>query len=396
MYRRQILILLLVTVVLFIQTGCWSSQEIEDLSIYTGMALDEGDPTQTELNLEKQGGAYPRRNLITATIQIVPVKSVGGKAKSNSGETIQYLNVSETGDSVLEIMRQYSTRRDRLVIGHHLKVIVVSSKLAEKHSMDALMDFILRDNDIRPSCAVFLSEGLARDTLMGSKPGEVPSFRIKDMLSNRYRTNKVMKGVTLTRLDELMNTRQSFVLQNIISSKDEFQFSGAGIIKGDTGKWIGPLNQPDVESISWIKGDGKGATIKSYDWRDKPVTYEMLSMNSKMTAKVEGDDISFHVAVKSEGRLIENWDDKEDPSKAQYMEKAEEIFEKRLSKMIDDLMWTMQSKYKVEVAGFGECLSIQQPHVWKKVKDRWDEVFSRVPVTFDIKLTITDFGSSLK
>ncbi|MNN76248.1 Spore germination protein B3 precursor [compost metagenome] len=59
-------------------------------------------------------------------------------------------------------------------------------------------------------------------------------------------------------------------------------------------------------------------------------------------------------------------------------------------------MWKMQSKYKTEVAGFGECLSIQHPHVWKKVKDHWDERFSRVPVTFDTKLTITDYGSSLQ
>ncbi|MNW40997.1 Spore germination protein B3 precursor [compost metagenome] len=396
MCRRQLLNLMLIIGMLLTQTGCWSSFEIEDLSLYGGLALDEGEPTETEKDLNKQGGSYPRKNLITATVQIVPVNSFGSKSKSDKGHTAQYLNISETGDSLLEILRQYSVRLERMVIGHHLKVIIISTKLAQKQSMDQILDFVLRDNDIRPSCTVFLSEGKAMDVLEANRPGEVPAFRIRGMLRNHYRTSKVMKGVNLSQLDALMNSKRSFVLQNIISTKKDLEFAGAGIIKGQTGNWIGSLDQPDVESISWIKGEVQGGAIKSYTEENVPIIYEIKSMKSKMKAKVQGDDISFHVDIQSQGRFTENWDIKNDPSKAQFMEEAEKIFEKRLSQMMNSLMWKMQSKYKVDVAGFGECLSIQHPHVWKKVKDHWDEEFSQIPVTFDIKLKITDFGSSLK
>ncbi|MNI76772.1 Spore germination protein A3 precursor [compost metagenome] len=113
-----------------------------------------------------------------------------------------------------------------------------------------------------------------------------------------------------------------------------------------------------------------------------------------MKAKVQGDDISFHVDIQSEGRFTENWDIKNDPSKILFMEEAEKLFEKRLSQMIESLMWKMQSKYRAEVAGFGECLSIQHPHVWKKVKDHWDDMYEDIPVNVKVKLTISDFGSS--
>ncbi|MNC82227.1 Spore germination protein B3 precursor [compost metagenome] len=59
-------------------------------------------------------------------------------------------------------------------------------------------------------------------------------------------------------------------------------------------------------------------------------------------------------------------------------------------------MQKMQSDYKVDVAGFGDRLAVEEPQEWKKLKDHWDETFSRTPVTFDIKLKITDFGSFIE
>ncbi|WP_338555563.1 Ger(x)C family spore germination protein [Paenibacillus sp. KS-LC4] len=394
MYRFKNLLVFLLLSSLFLTQGCWSSKEIEDLSVYAGLALDVGERPDIERDLEGQGANYFKRDLITATIQIIPIKSFERQEKSKAKQVVKYSNLRLTGDSVFEIMRQYSTRRERPVIGHHLKVIVVSTKLAKQHQMDQLMDFALRDNDIRPSCRVFFSEGRAFDTFLSDQPEEVPAFRLNAMLNNSFRSNKIMKEVNLTRIDGLLRSKQSFLLQNIVSSKGEIQFSGAGIIKGATSKWIGNLNQENVESLSWIQGTGQGGLIKSYDWRNKIITYEIKSMHSKTTAKLQGDAISFHVAIESTGRLIENWDTKENPSKLEYLEGAEKVFEKRLTTMINHVMQKTQSKYKVDVAGFGKVLAIKYPKKWKEIKDNWDEVFSRVPVTFEIKLKITDFGSS--
>ncbi|EHS59643.1 Ger(x)C family spore germination protein, partial [Paenibacillus sp. Aloe-11] len=294
-----------------------------------------------------------------------------------------------------EIFRQFSLRLDRPIIGHHLKVMVVSTELAKQQTMQQLMDFVLRDNDIRPSCMVFLSKGRAADTLVTKYKGEIPSIHILYMLRNHFRTGKVMRGVNLSELDGLMHSKKSYILQNIIDADGEFEFSGAGIIKGDTGHWIGNLGQQDVDSIAWIKSDVEGGAIKTYDERNQPITYEIKSVKSKITPKVtNGNDISFHVKIESKGRFIENWDDKLDPTKTQNMKEAEKVFKKEVTRRIKSLMYKLQSEYKVDVAGFGERLYIEKPQAWKKVKDDWDYKFSQIPVTFDIKLSITDLGSS--
>ncbi|ADM68461.1 Spore germination protein B3 [Paenibacillus polymyxa E681] len=395
MSRKQILSLLLAFILLVTQAGCWSSREIEELSMYTGLALDKGEPSTVEKDLEKEGSRYFKKNKITATVQIVPKKTFGNAAKQGGGQGPNYINIAATGDSLLEIFRQLSLRLDRPIIGHHLKVMVVSTKLAEQQTMQQLMDFVLRDNDIRPSCFVFLSKERAADTLVTKYKDEVPSIHILYMLRNHFRTSKVMRGVNLSELDGLMHSKKSYILQNISESDGELEFSGAGVIKGDTGHWIGSLGQQDVESIAWIKGDVEGGAVKTYDKRNEAITYEIKSVKSKITAKVtEGNDISFHVKIESKGRLIENWDDKVNPTETRNMKEAEKDFEKEVTRRIKSLMHKIQSEYKVDVASFGERLNIEQPQVWKKVKDDWDYKFSKIPVTFDIKLSITDLGSS--
>ncbi|MNW60270.1 Spore germination protein B3 precursor [compost metagenome] len=62
--------------------------------------------------------------------------------------------------------------------------------------------------------------------------------------------------------------------------------------------------------------------------------------------------------------------------------------------MLEKVIHVMQSTYHVDVAGFGERLSITHPKYWRKVRDQWDVVFSRTPVTLDVQFTITDYGAS--
>ncbi|GIP17279.1 germination protein BC [Paenibacillus montaniterrae] len=364
--------------------------------MYVGMAVDLANKTTAEKQLESQGGGTQVQPLITATIQIVPLKSVGrGQQQAESGSIKKYLNVSETGNSIFEIMRNYSLKRDRAVIGHHLKVFVISTELAEKIELHKLLDFLLRDNDIRPSSMVFLSRGKAMDTLESDEPDEIPAFRIRDMVRNKFRNNKIYKEVILTNLDGYFHAKQSFILQNIAAADTgEIEFTGAGIIKGSTNKWIGDLDQENLSAISWIQGDSSGGLLKTVNDRNSIITYEILSGESKIIPKVDGERLSFHVDIKTEGRLIETWDAEETASKAFFLKEAEQKFEQKLETMLQNLMKKMQTEYKVEVAGFGDRLRITHPKVWKKVKDDWDDIFSRATVSFDISLKITDYGSS--
>jgi spore germination protein len=392
MCRRLMPLILCLFLLAVTQSGCWSSKEIEDLALYTGLALDTGKLTKAEQELEEQGVTYSKRDKVTATVQIVPVKTPGMEKKGGP-QPLHYLNISGTGDSVFEIFRQYSIRNERPIVGHHLKIIVVSTELLKRQSMDQLMDFVLRDNDVRPSTMVFISQGRAEETLVSKRTDEIPSFHLRDMIQGQKRTSKVMKPVILSELDALMHAKRSYALQNLVTADGETEFTGAAVVKGDTGHWIGTLSQEDTECLSWLTNKSKAGAIKAYDQDNEPMTYEMKDMKSKIKARIDGDDISFDVSIKTEGRLIETWNNSSDADSTEYTEKVQNIFEAKLEKMMEKMMEKLQKEYKADVAGFGDALSIQYPRVWKKVQDQWDDTFSRSKINIKYDLKINDFGS---
>ncbi|MDF9842512.1 MULTISPECIES: Ger(x)C family spore germination protein [unclassified Paenibacillus] len=393
MYRRLLPLILCLSLLAATQTGCWSSKEIEDLALYVGLALDKGELTKAEQELEDKGITYSKQNKITATIQVVPVKTIGSTDKQGGQQGTPYQNVSGTGDSVLEIFRQFSIRNERPIVGHHLKVIVISAELLKQQSIEQLMDFVLRDNDIRPSSLVFISQGRAEATMFSKRSDVIPSVHIRQMLRNQRRTSKVMSPMILSKLDALIYSKRSFALQNLVTADGETEFAGAAVVKGDTGHWVGNLNQEDTECLSWLTGKGDSGVIKAYDWDNEPMTYEMKAMKSKIKARTEGDEILFEVSLKTEGRLIETWNTSSPLSSDDNTKRASKIFQDKLKQMMEHMIGKLQQDYKADVAGFSKTLSIQQPQAWNKVKAHWDETFSRSRISFKYDLKITDFGS---
>ncbi|WP_435164338.1 Ger(x)C family spore germination protein [Paenibacillus glycanilyticus] len=386
---------LLAAAILITQSGCWSSNEIEDLAVYAGMALDTGEESPEEKTFEQEGGSYSKQNKITATVQIVPLKT--GSKDEVKGKTSPYTNITGTGDSILEIFRQFSLRLNKPIIGHHLKIIVISSQLLQQRNIKQVTNFMLRDNDIRPSVKIFLSSGKALEALTIKTPDEVPSFYINDVVQNQFRTSKIMDAVLLTDLDAMMHSKQSFILQNIIQAKKHIEFSGAGIIKGDTGRWIGNLTQEDVECIDWLTNQGDSGTIKTYDEQGNPITYEMKAMKTRIRVESDQDNqLTFQVHVETKGRISEDWDMQGNPALRSYQKEIEKLFKSKLTSMIEHLLSAMQNRYKVDVAKFCQAVRIQKPGLWKEVKSNWDEAFSASKINLDIDLQITDFGSTTK
>lgn len=396
-YKRCVSIVT-ASVLLLLTTGCWSSNEIEDVSVYVGLGLDAANESRFEREINQQGASYPKRKVLTATVQIVPPitsKSEKQGGSSSSPPSKAYLNEQLTGDSLIQIFRQFALRRDRPLIGHHLKVIVVSSELAKRYSLEQILDFILRDNDIRPSCMVVVSHRSALEALSSTEPGEIPAFYLMGLVDNRYRSNKILPPMSLIKLDSTMQSGESFLLQNVVTAQSEHKFSGAAVFKGNTKKFIGELSQYDLEGLSWIKEDVKGGALKTYAHKTgHTVIYEPKNSHSTIIPKVQGDEISFHIKVRSEGRLIEDWSFPEIPTTEQYMRELERLFEEEARKQIEQVLDKMQHVYHVDVGGFADQIRIKYPKLWKKVEKDWDETFSHIPITYEVDMKITDFGSS--
>lgn len=395
----HLLLWILICLTLILTTGCWSRKEIEDLTVGVGLGLDVGNESRFEREIDEQGAHYPKEKLITATIQIVP--PIGGKSDTQGGDKSPspqkaYLNEQLTGDSLFQIFRQFSVRRDRPIVGHHLKVIVISRELAKKYSLEQVLDFLFRANEVRPSCLVVISHRSALEALSSREPGEIPAFYLLGLTDNQFRSNKILPPMSLIKLESKMEDGQSFILQNVVTAQSEHKFSGAAIIKGKTRKWIGELSQYDVEGLSWITGYVKGGALKAYaSHNGYSISYEPKQTQSRIIPKIQNGALSFHIKISTEGRLIEDWSFPEISASQEYLDEMEEDFKKEMQKQINQVLNKMQHVYGVDVGGFGEHVRIKYPKFWKQVEEKWDETFATLSITYDIDIKITDYGASI-
>lgn len=392
--NKRLLSVSLSVLLLLSLTGCWSSNEIEEIGLSVGLALDEGRESTIEKELKKQGGGYTKSDIITMTHQFVNAQGKGSES-NGGGKQKPYINISETGDSIHQMTREFSLRKDRPMFSPHLKVIVINSDLARSYSLEQLLDQFLRDNEIRPSCLVFISKGQARETMESKEAGEIPAFRLLGIADNEYRTTRISPSISLAKLEGKMQSKSSFLLQNVISTNGEVKFSGAAVIEGKTKKLRGFLNEEELEGLTWITGKGKGGLVKSFDKEtSQPIIYEVTSMESKIIPHVNGKNISFDVNIESEGRLSENWVVSEKTSENKFLKNAEKAAEEEVNRLVNNVLEIMQEDYQVDVAGFGNQLRIKHPKVWEKVKKDWDQTFSEIPIKYNLKLTITEYGAS--
>ncbi|WP_243525114.1 Ger(x)C family spore germination protein [Bacillus pseudomycoides] len=389
----RLLLALSSVLLLLALTGCWSSHEIEEQGFAVGLAFDKGKETKVEKEIEEHGGGYRKRNLITSTYQFVK-SELSGKGKGGGGQQKAYTNISETGDSLHQSIREVALRRPRPIIFHHTKVIVVSANLARTYSLKELLDIYIRDNEMRPSCLVLISKGRASETLKSREAGEIPAFLLIGIGDNQYRSSRILPPVPLAKLPGKIESGSSFLLPNVISVNGEVKFAGAAVIKGKTKKLRGFLNENELEGLTWITGKGKSGLVKSFDEKTgKPILYEVKSMKSKIQPHVKGNNISFDVNIQSEGRLSENWVASGEPFENKFLKSVEKSTKQEVNRLVKHTLKKIQKEYQVDVAGFGNRLKIEYPKVWKKVEKDWDKTFSKIPIKYNVKITIQDYGT---
>ncbi|WP_310172625.1 Ger(x)C family spore germination protein [Neobacillus niacini] len=380
---------------LFFLTGCWSSHEIEELSLGVGMAIDTNKESNSEKMINEKGEGDSKKNMITTTYQLITPEIASSSSKGGGSQKYSYLNISQTGDSILQEVRELSLRTDIPLNATHMKVVVIGDEVAQSFSLQELFDLYLRDNEFRPSCLVVVSKGRASDTLLSKKEGEVPAFRLFGIVDNAYRTTKILPPVSIIKLDGKLQSGSSFLLQNVVSANGQVKFAGAAVIDGKTKKLRGFLNEKELEGITWLTGKGKGGVVKSFDLQSKRmIVYEMESMKSKITPHVRGNNISFDVNIVSKGRLSEHRVDSSTPFENSFLKRAETSTGIAVKQLIDHSIKKMQKDYQVDVSGFGNQLKIDHPHLWEKVKKDWDQIFSEVPIRYNVKITIKGYGAS--
>ncbi|PJN88750.1 Ger(x)C family spore germination protein [Bacillus sp. mrc49] len=352
-------------------SGCWDSENIEDLSLVVGVGID----------LSKN------KNEIKLTQQILVPP---GYSLQENQAKLKYKNVTVSAKTLHEAIRD-SLLLTNTVLTNHQRILLINEEVLREIRMEAIINQSIRDNNTRRSCFVFLTKRPTREILERADDGEIPSNVIYELKDNDKRTNKILPTLTLGQASSSLQSDGSFAIQAVDIKGGKLILQGAGVINDS--KLVGLMNNKDIESLNWLNGSVKGGIIETAH-HGKPFSVEVDKRRSrKITTDLDGDHLTINISVAYTARLSEDWYGKENSFKESYLKEAERDAEEKVTRDVEKVVWKLQHQYKTGVAGLFRYVENQHPEYWEKNKKNWDKIFSDADINYQIDLDIIDFGS---
>lgn len=418
---RVVLISVLLIIPLLLM-GCWNRREVNDLNLVTAIGIDrimvEGEPKYL-LTLHSLNSAQTRS---------------GADSSFQSPKAIQGTVLSMEGDTINDAGRNFALRNSRQMFLAHTQVLIIGEETA-RGGIDQIMEFCLRQRDVRFRTWVVVCEGTAREALQANPEIEaLLSVEIDKLITkNKPRADKTVAvdirktahALLTPGLELSVSNMKLFAPPELSSStgkkvgdgitpegnsstegsdgqvggqvppqKKSFMLSGAAVFQGD--RMVGRFNEEEIQGLLFITNQARGGIIPfAFEASDINASFLYLKIKSRLKPMVNEDgSLGFEINLKGDGELLEQNNAAIDFSR-EDLEAAEKLINQEVERRC--LMAIARAQeLNTDVFGFGEKLHQFKPEVWKEVQERWGEVFPTVSVRLITDMKIAHTGLSDK
>lgn len=367
----------LAAVSILLTTGCWDSTEIEQISFIMGLAFDTiENEEEKEQKTKKESGQEKRKHddMFSVTFQVARPTLIQTKTgQGGGGDGDAFFNVTSTGITNFKIRRNLSSRISRHTKFEHLKTIIISEKLARQEAMiEHLIDFYIRDHEMRRNVHVIISKGDAKDILSYSpKLGDIPAISIQRIGDNYRKVLPMQKPKKIGEIAQNVVENRSFLIPRIVKHGNGLKIAGAAIIRRNPNKMIGWMGEQDVAGYNLIHGKVIDDVIETH-YKEKPIVFETQDMSSVISYYKDENKNYFHVNIKAEGTLGESWIHEIDLNEEQTVENISNAIAQRIEESSSKIIARMQEEFHVDVFEFGSLIKRQDYPYWQKIRKQWD------------------------
>ena len=374
--KIYVLFLLLILLLLFITApGCWNRLEPEDLALVTTMGLDRDEDGHFKI-----------------VVLIANPKAMAGSGENDGGggEAKTELVAAATGRTIFEAFRNLDNKFSRRLNVTHMTVIIISEDFA-REGLLPLIDVFDRERQSRLQANVLVVDGDVRKAMEAELPLEENWFS-----GILLRTQNVF-GVTGTAIEESFRT----IIQRLAQPGWELKLSrlqvleteeslveespvlvnGTAAFKGD--RMVGWCNDQETRGFLWLDNnvDRVFYILDSPSPEGGQLSVEIFQANSRMEARVDGDQVFITVEVMTDGRLHESTGTEE------WLTQESELvhsLDRRLAQAVrNDIFAAVrkcQEEFNSDNLGFGNLVYRTLPRDWERLEGRWDEIFPEIKV----------------
>lgn len=392
---RTVSILVLISLILVLASGCWDLQEITELAPITGLGLDPGE--------------RPGTIRVSVQISLPSQASPGTGAGASGGPQLRVITLE--APSLLEAINLMFAHTRREPFLRHLSYIVFGEEMA-KAGIAGVIGGLQGAVTIRGSVPMFVAVGSAEDVLNArSGVGRAPGQDIVDLLSN-------IGGASLgsiVRLNDVINTLGGLdgelslpiiELTNLrLQAGDAVPYSGVdqegerlqevlltrtAIFKRD--RWVHDLDVFHSHTLTLLTGSSTGGSVTIVNPADPSglMALQIEQFSPSFVCNSTGDVVDLTVQIRVAVRLVEvrgGYD-----FRARGFDPIKEQVSKVLGQQVSELFAVFQ-EHNTDALGIGGTIHRKDPKAWSKLEPVWDEVFPQMRVTVQVESEI--IGTSL-
>ncbi|WP_019394513.1 Ger(x)C family spore germination protein [Priestia filamentosa] len=392
--RHKLVKFVLLFVCLFLLSGCWDREELQKLSIVSGMAIDKGSDKV--------------KNRYEVTLQITNPSQIAGGQQGGKVQASPITTFTEKGSTLSETLRKISTKAPGELFFPHLQVMIIDEKVA-KDGIKELFDVIERDAQFRVLFPVLITRGktTAKRTLEITTPLEnIPSSKIAQTLKysekewgvyKSTRADQVIQGleqgslsVTGIQVEGKASKGNAMTNMQEIDPSARIEIKGLALFKdGKLKRW---LDGDDARGVTWVMNEMKTTVLNLDCGKEKDaIAIEISRAKSNVHVKFKHQKPVIYIDVHAEGIVLENNCSK-DLGNSKVLAKLDEQVEEEIKK---EILLTVKKaqKQKSDIFNFGEQINIANKHVWKNIEPSWQkEIFPQTEVHVNVQAILRRTG----
>lgn len=263
---------------LLILSGCYDYRETDSIAIVSGLHVAKGSEQKYKL-----------------TFEIVGTKPDYQSPKAQV--------TSKEGDTVAQAIDNATAVSGKKLYFGHAQVLAIDSELAREGIGD-ILDYFSRQNDMRLTMNVVITEKISGGELFKSEDGDVRSFVLADML-------KANEERAITPNIELY----SFIADSFERGKDgclpvvnmeengNINLDRAAVFEG--AQLVGNLNEDDTKYLMLLENIGErgGFILERED--GSPVSFEIRSRKADIKPRLENGKIYCDIDFEAQFGVLE-------------------------------------------------------------------------------------------
>lgn len=387
-FNKKVRFFVLTLFIMLLSTGCWNRKELSELGIVGVAAIDVEEEARVKL-----------------TFEVIKPKRI----ESKGGDVEPATYFESEGQSLFEASRNATIKFKQRLYWPHANAYFFNEK-AGKLGLIKYLDYLNRDHEARRYVHMAISKGVPACSLIGLKGSkeEVSSIYMEALFDN-YIANG--KGVSTKLIDfikvyyaegiepvvgivqKVKKTNTEFLASQ--NEDDEFMPSieGAAVFRED--ELVGFLDGIQARAYNVVTNKIKSGIIVSASPDKVGInSVEIIKASSKMEVKKNEDKYKLLVKIEINGMVGEETG-KGDMSSVESLKKIEQNTSDVLKGEIAETIKIAQ-KFNSDIFGFGQVIHRKYPKEWKKIKNRWNEIFTSQVVEVEVKTEVQRVGGATK